>query len=60
MQPRLARFCGGKLSFALRLWLGRVIMDAAEEPSEINFVEFRRIVCMSQDMLQGKRVSHPP
>jgi len=32
--------------------LQSVIAEVTDEPSEINFVEFRRIVCMSQDMLQ--------
>lgn len=44
----------GKLGLTVptREDLEAIINDVAVEPKEINFVEFRRVVCMSQDMLQ--------
>jgi hypothetical protein len=41
-----------ELTVPTREDLTAVIESVAEEPSEINFVEFRRVVCISQNMLQ--------
>jgi len=41
-----------ELTIPTREDLQAVIESVVEDPSEINFVEFRRIVCMSQNMMQ--------
>jgi len=37
-----------------KLDLDSIIQEVSSDPSNINFAEFRRIVCISQDMLQEK------
>jgi len=43
-----------KLTQPTRVDLESIIAEVCADPSQLNFAEFRRVVCISQDMLQEK------